>query len=345
MRQEAIRLVRRIRRLRSRMQAAFRPHGLILMYHRVAIPKSDPWGLAVAPERFAEQLDVLKAHGDLVPLARLRDGVREGRRQIALTFDDVCQDNLDNALPLLARHDAPATLFAVSGAIGSGQDYWWDALGRVFLEAPALPRRLALDLPGFPAIDLGEDSRLSAGRAAALAAWDATLDPPPCARANAYLRLSAALRDQPPERIEEVTRQVLQWAGLDRAGPREARPVDEQGLRTLAATGPVTIGGHSVSHRALDIAPPQEAEAEISACRARLVEILDRDVREFAYPYGRHLPTVTPGQVRSAGFGLACTTLERLILSSPDPFRLPRMAVPDLDGESFARLLHEVTGP
>ena len=45
-----------------------RPHSLlrrrggpaILMYHRIAKPDVDPWGLAVSPERFAEQVQALR---------------------------------------------------------------------------------------------------------------------------------------------------------------------------------------------------------------------------------------------------------------------------------------------
>lgn len=339
-----VRAVRRLRRLRARLRASLGPHGLIIMYHRVATPRTDPWALAVSPEHLSQQLEVLKSYGDVVPLSRLDAAMGPGRRRIALTFDDICQDNLVNALPILDRCEVPATMFAVSGAIGSGRDYWWDALGRVFLETAELLRYLSLDLPSFPVIDLGEDRWLTADRAELLAGWDALLDPPPCRRAKAYLRLSEFLKDRPPALIEDVIAQLLAWAGLEREGAADSRPVDEQGLRILADAGPVTIGGHTVTHRALDTAPAPEAEAEIIGCRTRLEDLLGREVREFAYPYGRHDPALTPLQVRAAGFSLACTTREDIVGSSPHPFLLPRIAAPDVDGEGLARLLHEVAG-
>ena len=62
-------IVRLARRLRPRPA---RP--LILMYHRVAALRVDPWELAVRPDRFAEQLDVLRR--TRVPLAAyLREAV------------------------------------------------------------------------------------------------------------------------------------------------------------------------------------------------------------------------------------------------------------------------------
>ena len=68
---------RLLRRIGNRLRPA-RPQPLILMYHRVAAPTVDPWGLAVHPDRFAAHMEVLRKHR--TPLAmseivrRLQDG-------------------------------------------------------------------------------------------------------------------------------------------------------------------------------------------------------------------------------------------------------------------------------
>ena len=52
-----------MRRLVKRLRRWLR-HGdspAILMYHRIAMPAVDPWGLSVSPERFAEQVQALRA--------------------------------------------------------------------------------------------------------------------------------------------------------------------------------------------------------------------------------------------------------------------------------------------
>ncbi|MGL5511071.1 MAG: hypothetical protein ACRDB1_15735, partial [Microcoleaceae cyanobacterium] len=36
--------------------------SLVLMYHRIAEPSIDPWGLAVTPAHFAEHLEILKKY-------------------------------------------------------------------------------------------------------------------------------------------------------------------------------------------------------------------------------------------------------------------------------------------
>ena len=62
---------------------------LVLLYHRVAQLDHDPYGLAVRPDRFAQQCSILRKRCDVVPL---RDA-NGGRRQVAITFDDGYADN------------------------------------------------------------------------------------------------------------------------------------------------------------------------------------------------------------------------------------------------------------
>ena len=63
------RLDRRLDRLMRRARGLLRrrrPVPVILMYHRVAEPAVDPWGLAVSPRCFDAQMEVLadRPHAD-----------------------------------------------------------------------------------------------------------------------------------------------------------------------------------------------------------------------------------------------------------------------------------------
>ena len=105
--------------------------AVVLMYHRVDDVERDPWRLAVPPERFAEQLEVLGGAFAPLPLRELVAGLAERRvprRSVVVTFDDGYRDNLVNAKPLLEAHDVPATVFVTSGYVDSGRDFWWDEL-------------------------------------------------------------------------------------------------------------------------------------------------------------------------------------------------------------------------
>ncbi len=104
-------------------------NGGILLYHRVAQPDGDPFGLCVSPKNFAETLDRLKGWGRFLSVGELvrrqRDGTLEPR-SMAISFDDGFVDVIENGLPVLERLGVPATIYCI--AAGLGQPVWWDRL-------------------------------------------------------------------------------------------------------------------------------------------------------------------------------------------------------------------------
>ena len=99
------------------------PHdrASILMYHSVA---DDPEHFnSVSLQMFARQMEYLAAkHFDVIRLSELTDRLRERRalsRAVVLTFDDGYQNNFTAAFPILKRYQFPATVFVVTGRIGS----------------------------------------------------------------------------------------------------------------------------------------------------------------------------------------------------------------------------------
>ena len=68
------------------------PSGAVLMYHRIADERLDPWRLCVSPENFAEHLELLRAtRVRLMTVADLAASLATGvvpRRAVAITFDD-----------------------------------------------------------------------------------------------------------------------------------------------------------------------------------------------------------------------------------------------------------------
>jgi peptidoglycan/xylan/chitin deacetylase (PgdA/CDA1 family) len=103
------------------------PRACILTYHRVASlpvvdPSRDDWN--VPPSRLERQLAGLASAVEFVPLSVLSDRLGESvagrdRPLVALTFDDGFANVVGQALPLLRRYEAPATLFVVTSAVGS----------------------------------------------------------------------------------------------------------------------------------------------------------------------------------------------------------------------------------
>ena len=117
---------RLLRRIGNRLRPA-PPQPLILMYHRVAAPTLDPWGLAVHPDRFASHMEIVRKHR--TPLAmseivrRLEDGTLPDNA-VGVTFDDGYVDNVSAARPRLAAAGVPATIFLVADALGQPREFW-----------------------------------------------------------------------------------------------------------------------------------------------------------------------------------------------------------------------------
>lgn len=109
---------------------------LILMYHRVAEPRVDPWGLAVSPFHFAEQMSLLRRTRHPLGLTEFVERWRGGslpEQAVAVTFDDGYADNLHEAKPRLDAADVPATVFLATGFLDQTVPFWWDELAELIL--------------------------------------------------------------------------------------------------------------------------------------------------------------------------------------------------------------------
>ncbi|MGW3682333.1 polysaccharide deacetylase family protein [Streptomyces prasinus] len=100
----------------------------ILMYHSVAVDPDDATrALSVSPRAFAEQMAVIAARG-LTPVgtallaARWRTGRPLPARPVLITFDDGYEGVHRHALPVLAEHGFPATLFVSTGWLRGPHD-------------------------------------------------------------------------------------------------------------------------------------------------------------------------------------------------------------------------------
>ena len=94
------------------------PHDLprVLMYHMISPQGTSKKhrGLRVDPAMFERQIAWLASNGwEFVTLSTLTDRGFRGGKQVAITFDDGYEDNILNALPVLQKYGAKATLYLV----------------------------------------------------------------------------------------------------------------------------------------------------------------------------------------------------------------------------------------
>lgn len=91
----------------------------VLCYHSIACGWSEP--LSIEPADFERQCALLARRGGVVPLAAVADRIAAGAPLPAgasvLTFDDGFADFAEFAVPIMARHGLPATMYVVAGSI------------------------------------------------------------------------------------------------------------------------------------------------------------------------------------------------------------------------------------
>jgi peptidoglycan/xylan/chitin deacetylase (PgdA/CDA1 family) len=108
--------------------APARPGLRILFYHRVA-DAPDP--LAIAPRRFAEQMELLRAEGfrgvDVAEVAVRLESGDPADGIVGLSFDDGYRDVAENALPVLERCGFRATVFVAPSVVDGTAEFTWYA--------------------------------------------------------------------------------------------------------------------------------------------------------------------------------------------------------------------------
>jgi peptidoglycan/xylan/chitin deacetylase (PgdA/CDA1 family) len=308
---------------------------IILAYHRVATVARDPLLLAVRPEHFAQQLEVLARIGRVIPLSGLPDAISErggARGAAVITFDDGYLDNLTEARPELERMSAPATVFVTSGSPGGR--FWWDELERLVLAPDTLPATFRLELGGKAHDWVLEDDR----RADSSDGWTirSPMDSP---RQKLFRELASLIRPLAPELRDAALGQVALWSTEAPPSPLDVRSLTADEISRLGADGLVEIGAHSISHPVLAHLPADRQRVEIEESRRFVRDVTGRTPSTFAYPFGGRADfgPETVEILRGEKFSCAVTTIPGTIRRNADPLAFPRFLVRDWDGDEFER--------
>ncbi len=319
--------------------------GLILLYHSIEDAAADPFGMHVSPVHFEEHLAVIRRRCTPLSVGELAQRALNGTmplRPVALSFDDGYANNAYAALPLLSRHEIPATFFVASGFVDSADECWWDSLERLLLLPGQLQPELVVRVQETEhRWSLGEFARLSTDDVMQFAAWAPWQAETPTARHAAFRALIAALQ-YASTNVRVVAIESLQAQAVEVAPPRSTRRGLASGeLRTLAASPLAEIGAHTVSHPSLAALSAAEQEREVVASRAALRAITGQPISSFAYPYGQRADYSdrTIETVRDAGFDAACVNEPGYVKRDTDSLQLPRFWVADWDGPTFERYL------
>jgi peptidoglycan/xylan/chitin deacetylase (PgdA/CDA1 family) len=314
-------VLRRLRRRAFRLATGLTPRAVILLYHRIAEPMTDPHSLCVSADHFAQQLKVLRRQYHVVSLQDLRRCLETGclgRRSVVLTFDDGYVDNLTNARPLLDQYELPATFFIPTGFLGRTRMFWWDELALLAFHSPLPDCLVVTDHEGEHRWDVGP----------------ASLERRQQLHDELYWLLQALDEEAREAALMQLRAQLLATEVADPG----SRCMGEAELRELSRGELLEVGAHSVTHPVLSELTPEAQQREIQESQRVLQEILGRPVTSFSYPYGgeHQVGPLAPQLARDSGFRVACSGVPQPVFRRADPYLLPRFVVKDWNGDEFA---------
>jgi len=245
-------------------------HRVVQDFHRSARTSIPP--MLISARMLEKQLDWLGRQYRLVSLEDMGKCLEEGSPTAgtaAVTFDDGYGDVYENAFSILKRKGIPATIFVVTGMVGTSRsmnhDKLYALLGRA-LSGVAAPADV---LAG-----LHRDCRLRVPEPRALKR----------AARTTFTALRLFLDTLPQPAIVAVIAKLESRFGP--GGTDGDRALTWEMIDEMRAAG-VTIGSHSETHALLTHESQQRKREEISGSRRTLEARLKTHVDHFAYPDGR----------------------------------------------------------
>jgi peptidoglycan/xylan/chitin deacetylase (PgdA/CDA1 family) len=266
--------------------------GLVLLYHRVGDPQSDPERElvpALGTRLFEAQLCYVKARYDVVPVSEILEATRGRRRRgrfpVAITFDDDLGSHARVAMPITTRMQLPAAFFVCGASLEEPFAFWWERL------QTAVVRGLALTTLGLR-------------------------------EASSIHEVALTIEALPPADRDALSALLESHIGSD-APDAGMRASD---LERLVTAG-FEIGFHTLRHDPLPALDDDALAEAMIAGRERLAALAGREVRMIAYPHGRADGRVAAA-ARRAGYELGFTCDFARIDADADPLLLGRIEPP-----------------
>ncbi len=336
-----MRLPKRLRL--PKIKHLFQNRALVLMYHRIHSPVTDPWQISVRPDNFKKQMQVLRDDYRVISVDELVKQVQSGNLEngsVALTFDDGYRDNYETAKPILEEYAIPSTFFIPDSYLDSRIPFWWDELEQIIVHTPKLPPAFSVPISGkVMHYDLGDEAELEDELRARHAGYKSKA--PPSIRTRLYIRLFEVFTSLLTDEQQQLLDSIREWAGLDREHTRLESGMSSEQLRSLSDHELFTIGGHTRTHPALSSHPAEVQKSEILKNKRFLEATLDKDVTLFAYPSGLY-DNSTVGLLEEHGYSAAFTTVQDPIVKNTDLLRAGRIHIKDWDGPRFRSALEKM---
>lgn len=240
--------------------------GLVYMLHHITdknpngIPTNED--LKVSPFFLESIILAYKAKGfDFISLDELPvilSSVQKPENPfIVFTIDDGYLDNFTYALPIFERHKVPFAIFVATDFIDQKAILWWDVLEELVLHN----NTINYNKQSFPCHTFQEK-------------WDTFR----------IIREDILKFDQ--SQLIEALQKAFSDYHIDWYKPICEKAMTWDQIKELSQHPLCTIGGHTVSHPALNQLSDDNFRQEVRVGIEKLESIICKKIHHFAYPYG-----------------------------------------------------------
>jgi peptidoglycan/xylan/chitin deacetylase (PgdA/CDA1 family) len=284
---------------------------IILTFHKIRpIGQTiDPFDTcpSISAGVFRQILEYVKSRYEIIPLYYLLNPSPKKTARVVITFDDGWRDNFDIAYPILHEMEIPATIFVVTGKIGSTVLFWQQSLGNLFRQAiDGSSPILEQELRNVFCINKREPLN-----------------------SMAYKRTVAHCKRMPLQNrvaiLDQLKLNDLDYSSHSRLFLNAAEILE------MSKNG-IDFGSHTVNHFILPQQSSTVINQELSESKLRLEKILGKSIDMLAYPNGN----VSEEVIQSAekiGYRIGCTVRRGRVLRHDNYLTLPRIEPPwdDID--------------
>ncbi|MCF6322592.1 MAG: polysaccharide deacetylase family protein [Rhizobiaceae bacterium] len=270
--------------------------GAILMLHHVRDQSKSRFApnhhLQIDPKFLEKVLNSAQQSGyEFVSLDQLHTRFVEKKldqfsKMIAITLDDGYRDNLQNAVPIFRKFNAPYTIYIAPGLVDGRADLWWEDLATIIAQRDQI--RIAMPR-GHKEFDVST----------------------PALKNATYKELLQWLTTKVSETEQRKIVRELAWgAKIDTRAHAKQQIMNWREINELSKDPLCTIGAHTIHHYALARLSDEDAEREIRDSANILKMELGESPTHFAYPYG-YRAAAGPRDfeiARKLGFKTAVTT-------------------------------------
>ena len=242
----------------------WRGRGAILVYHRIVkdnqIKEDLELGLTVSCSNFEKQIKELKSKYKICSMNQFVENLKKktNKFMVTITFDDGYKDNLFQALPILAKHEVPATIYVTTRFLDKNVDIWWYELADTIQNKTDLN----FEYNGKKFNFLLKNKKQ---------------------KSLAYQNLTKLFKNL---KIDQQNQLIGKITDTKKRKNYSDICLNSEEVLMLEKNPLITIGSHGHNHQNLKILSDDEVKFEITKSLEILEKLLNHKVKHFAYPFG-----------------------------------------------------------